>query len=51
MIEHAGKGGFKAIKLAHKKSGVSKSAKSDLLATEKVKMTGKGGGLTYVFVG
>ncbi|MGC4033787.1 MAG: hypothetical protein QM754_19060 [Tepidisphaeraceae bacterium] len=53
LIEKAGKGGIKAIKLAYelKNLGGSKVAKNDLLATEKVKMTGKGGGSTYVYVG
>jgi hypothetical protein len=53
LIEEAGKGGIKAIALAHKlkKNGGGKPSKTDLLATEKVKMTGKGGGSTYVFVG
>lgn len=53
LIEKAGKAGIKAIKLAHeiKKAGGAKPSKLDLLATEKVKMTGTGGGSTYVFVG
>lgn len=53
LIEKAGKGGIKAIKLAHeiKRAGGMKPAKADLLASEKVKMTGTGGGSTYVFVG
>ncbi|MGC4033483.1 MAG: hypothetical protein QM754_17475 [Tepidisphaeraceae bacterium] len=52
LIEAAGKGGIKAIKLAHeiKKTGGGKPSKVDLLATEKVKMTGKGGGSTYVYI-
>lgn len=53
IIEQAGKGGIKAIKLAYelKRQGGSKVSKNDLLATEKIKMTGKGGGSTYVYVG
>ncbi|MDB5327025.1 MAG: hypothetical protein JWM57_2594 [Phycisphaerales bacterium] len=53
LIEKAGKGGIKAIKLAHeiKKAGGDKPSKVDLLATEKVKMTGKGGGSTYIYIG
>ena len=53
LIEKAGKGGIKAIKLAHeiKRSGGTKVGKNDLLATDKVKMTGTGGGSTYIFVG
>ncbi|MGC4031658.1 MAG: hypothetical protein QM754_07985 [Tepidisphaeraceae bacterium] len=53
LIEEAGKGGIKAIKLAYevKKTGGGKPSKVDLLATEKVKMTGKGGGSTYVYIG
>lgn len=53
LIEEAGKGGIKAIKLAHqlKKNGGGKPSKIDLLATDKVKMTGKGGGSTYVYIG
>lgn len=53
LIEKAGKGGIKAIKLAHeiKRSGGTKVGKNDLLATDKVKMTGTGGGSTYVYIG
>lgn len=53
LIEKAGKGGIKAIKLAHeiKRSGGTKVGKNDLLATDKVKMTGTGGGSTYTYVG
>ena len=53
LIEKAGKGGIKAIKLAHeiKRAGGMKVAKNDLLATDKVKMTGTGGGSTYIYVG
>ncbi|MDB5326239.1 MAG: hypothetical protein JWM57_1808 [Phycisphaerales bacterium] len=53
LIEKAGKGGIKAIKLAHeiKKAGGSKPSKIELLATDKVKMTGTGGGSTYVYIG
>ena len=53
IIQGAGKGGIKAIKLAYelKKVGGNKIGKDALLATEKVKMTGTGGGSTYTFVG
>lgn len=53
LIEKAGKGGIKAIKLAHeiKRSGGMKPSKLDLLASDKVKMTGTGGGSTYTFIG
>lgn len=53
LIEKAGKGGIKAIKLAHeiKKTGGAKPSKIELLATDKVKMTGTGGGSTYVYIG
>ena len=53
IIQGAGKGGIKAIKLAYemKKQGGNKIGKEALLATEKVKMTGKGGGSTYTYAG
>ena len=53
LIEKAGKGGIKAIKLAYemKRAGGSKVGKAELLASDKIKMTGTGGGSTYVYVG
>ncbi|MGN6507514.1 MAG: hypothetical protein ACTHM6_18310 [Tepidisphaeraceae bacterium] len=53
LIKDAGKDGIKAIKLAHelKKSGHTPVGKVPLLSSEKVKMTGKGGGSTYAYVG
>ena len=53
MVRGAGKGGIKAIKLAHelRRAGHGKVSKIDLLGTQKIKMTGKGGGSTYVYHG
>ena len=53
LIQASGKGGIKAIKLSHemRKAGHGKVNKIDLLGTEKIRMTGKGGASTYVFHG
>ena len=53
LIEKAGKSGIKAIKLAYemKKAGSNKVGKAELLASEKVKMSGTGGGSTYTYIG
>ena len=53
LIEKAGKGGIKAIKLAHeiKRCGGIKPTKADLLATDKVRMTGTRGASTYIYTG
>lgn len=53
MIEKAGKKGIKAIALAYqvRKAGLTKPEKQQLLDTQKVKMVGKGGAATYIFVG
>lgn len=53
LIEQAGKKGVKAIALAYqvKKAGLTKPEKQQLLDTQKVKMTGKGGAATYIYVG
>lgn len=53
FVKSAGKKGIKALSLASliKKAGGSRPSKEELLATDKVKMTGRGGGTTYTFVG
>jgi hypothetical protein len=53
LIREAGRKGIKALGLASqlKKAGLSRPSKEELLATGKVKVSGKGGGTTYTFSG
>ena len=53
LIKGAGKKGIKALSLASliKKAGGDRPSKEELLATDKIKMSGKGGGTTYTYVG
>jgi len=52
-VESEGKQGVKAIRLAFllKQAKLARPTKADLVGSGKIKVTGTGGGTTYIYTG